>query len=136
MWREGITRVLKARGRLETPNPHWRGREKLESFFQDFHVDEATLNLTFDDDAPADEVDVVVSQMVDHAERGYGSAVVVGERGQNGERVEYRTEVEQTPATVPTDEHGEATWVGLAGLLGDEEEGEVTLDEAESPRDR
>lgn len=121
-WRGTVSRVVRARGHLELPNPHWQGREKLESFFENFQLDEASVNLHFDPDAPQEAVDDVVTQMVDHAERGYGSAVIVGEVTHNGARAEYRTEVEQTPKFVPSDEHGEATSEGLAGLLDATEE--------------
>lgn len=128
-WRQSVRRIVRARGTLETPNPHWRGREKFETFFEDFHVEEARLDLKFDEDAPAEAVDEVVSQMVDHAERGYGSTVVVGESAQDGgQQVEYRTEVEQAPVTVPVDEHGEATWTGLEELLEENPEEVQQLD--------
>lgn len=130
-WRRTVTRVVHARGRVETPNPHWQGREKFEALFDAFHLDHASLDLEFDPSAPTDAVDEVADQMVSHAELGYGTATVVGEHGHNGPRDEYRTEAGPVAASVPAESNGEATYVSLAELLG--AEGEVTPDE-QSPQ--
>lgn len=115
-WRRSIRSVTHAKGLLRLPNPTWQGRPHLETFFDNFALERAGVNLKFSDDATADEI---AREMVDHAERGYGRATIVGERRQDGATVTYRTEEggRRVAENLIPDEAGEVTPAALSEAL-------------------
>lgn len=133
-WRRNVRRVTRAKAQLELPNPNFRGRPKLERMFSDFQLDHGRIDFTFRENAEASAVDEVVTQLVDHAERGYGSAEVVGERADTREETTFRTEGTADVAEVEAEDDGVATSDGLASVLAEE----VTTDDgaAEHAADR
>jgi hypothetical protein len=125
-WRKTVRRVTRAKAQLVLPNPNFRGRPKIERMFTDFQLDHTRVDMTFRADAETSAVDEVVDQLVDHAERGYGSAEVVGERSDTHETTTFRTDGSDDVVEVEAEDDGVATSSGLVSVLAPEE---VTRDE-------
>lgn len=125
-WRQTVGRVTRTKAQLEIPNPNWRGRPRVEAMFEDFQLDHTRVDMTFRADADASAVEEVVAQFVDHAERGYGSAEVVGERSDTHETTTFRTDGPDDVVEVEAEDDGVATSSGLVSVLAPEE---VTRDE-------
>lgn len=125
-WRQTVGRVTRAKAQLGLPNPNWQGRPKVETMFELFELDHTRVDFTFRADADASAIDEVVGQLVDHAERGYGSAEVVGELSNTHETTTFRTDGPDDVVEVEAEDDGVATSDGLARVLAPEE---VTRDE-------
>jgi hypothetical protein len=103
-WRSTVDRVTQMRFTVEPPNPNYEGRPDVERLIEDASLSAADIVLRSEDGIVTDAD--IVAQLLDHAERGYGRDVAVGERTVEGEIVEsvYSSELhgETEVIVVPT----------------------------------
>ena len=96
---------------VEPPNPNYEGRPDVERLIAGASLSAADIVLLRSEDGIVTDADIV-AQLLDHAERGYGRDVAVGERTVEGEIVESvysselhgETEVIVVPANPETGE--------------------------------
>ena len=109
-WRSTVDKVTQMRFTVEPPNPNYEGRPDVERLIQGASLSAADIVLRSEDGIVTDAD--IVAQLLDHAERGYGRDVAVGERTVEGEIVESvysselhgETEVIVVPANPETGE--------------------------------
>jgi hypothetical protein len=109
-WRSTVEKVTQMRFTVEPPNPNYEGRPDLERLIEGASLSAAEIVLRSEDGIVTDAD--IVTQLLDHAERGYGRDVAVGERTVDGEVVESvysselhgETEVAVRPANPETGE--------------------------------
>lgn len=77
-WRASVGRVSRLHFNIAPPNPNYEGRPDLERLIDHLHLSAASLDLRSEESIDTDAD--LVSQLLDHVERGYGSATAVGER--------------------------------------------------------
>jgi hypothetical protein len=109
-WRSTVQRVIQMRFHVEQPNPNYQGRPYLERLIEDASLNVAEISLHSESGIVTDAD--IVTQLLDHVDRGYGRAVAVGERVVDDQVVETvysselngETEVTYRPANPETGE--------------------------------
>ena len=109
-WRTTVERVTQMRFNVEPPNPNYQDRPDLERLIEGASLSSAEIVLRSDQGVVTDAD--IVTQLLDHVERGYGRDVAVGERTVADEVVESvysselggETEVTVVPANPETGE--------------------------------
>jgi hypothetical protein len=115
-WRETVKRVTRLRARLEPPNPNYEGRPSIRALIEGAHLVGANLDLQSEDLNTDAEI---VRELLDHVQRGYGEATVIGQRDTDAGEVETvystalggSTDVTEAPVNEDTGEVGRETLV-------------------------
>jgi hypothetical protein len=113
-WRESVTRVTRARFRLEQPNPGWEDRAEVEHILQDLDAEIARLEARAAHGHGLNTQGNLFQQALDHVLRRYGRAVVRGVDARDRETewdsmgggtmpVKAELEVAGEPDEVPTE---------------------------------
>jgi hypothetical protein len=77
-WRASVSRVSRLHFNVVPPNPNYQGRPDVRRLIEELRLSAASLDLRSDEDIDTDAD--LVGQLLDHVERGYGTATAVGER--------------------------------------------------------
>jgi hypothetical protein len=121
-WRMTVDRVTRARFHLERPNPNYEGRPFVEGLLEPIAAAAGKIELANPDGLVTDAD--IMAQLLDHVQRGYGDATIVGQRDVEGRSVEAvydtRLQGESELHERPADEDGD---VSLDELLNELTEG-------------
>ncbi len=85
-WRVTVDKVTQMRFAVFPPNPNYQGRPQLESLIAGASLSAADITLRAEDGINTDSE--IVTELLDHVERGYGRDVAVAERSADGEVIE------------------------------------------------
>ena len=77
-WRPTVRKVTRMRFNVLPPNPNYEGRPDLERLIEGASLSAAEINLHSDNGIITDTE--IVTELLDHVDRGYGRTVAVGER--------------------------------------------------------
>jgi hypothetical protein len=118
-WLEEVTRIERFKARIQRPNPNYVGRERVEELVEGLRASVAHISARADSDDPdgLNRDDGFLREILDHADRGYGTFDAYGEDAE-GNPVEWHSKRSADEMPIPLDPaSGEAPAADLIRAL-------------------